>query len=320
MGGYAAKAFLSMLRSSQRMPGRSWKVELVKRILRLYFEQAATKPAAWSRAQLDKVPVSKKLLRRVQTQTTKIAGLNCLEVVPENVSRDLLIVYLHGGAYVTGSPRSYRGLLAQISLACKSRVIAPDYRLSPEHTFPAAQDDCVSVVSELLGQSMENNLILMGDSAGGGLAISTALALGDRAATRVPDALVLISPWVEPTASAGTMQSNDANDIFSKDYLDRSFSVHMQDGDLFDTRVNFRNADLLNLPPCYIQWGSGELFHDQIKAFVQRAKEQGVEVETDAFAAQFHVFQAMSPWLKEATRAIDKIAQYCVRISQTKQA
>lgn len=313
MGGFAIRAFLSMFRSSKRMPGRSWKTEWVRRTLRLLFEQASERSVAWSRAQLDNVPVSRKLMRSVQTKQLELSGVRCLQVIPKQVATDGLIVYLHGGAYVTGSPRSYLPLLGQIALDCRSRIIAPNYRLSPEHPFPAAQEDCVSVVSELCESAEEATFIVMGDSAGGGLAISTALAMQDNM-PRKPDALVLISPWVEPTAAGGTMLSNDANDIFSKPFLDQCYAAHMQGADLHDSRVNFSNADVAGLPPCYVQWGDGELFHDQINSFVQRALAQGVQIEKDVFVAQFHVFQAMVPLLEESAPAIGKIADFCSRI------
>lgn len=322
---FAAKTLASMLSNCSRMPGRSWSTEYFARLNRAIIDEAAVQPISWSRELGDSIKIPHAALKQVDFETIEVAGVSCLQVSPQQLDDARIVVYLHGGAYITGSPTSYKTLAARIAVASKTRVIVPDYRLSPEHAFPAAQDDCVAVVEYVRQAYPEAVLVVVGDSAGGALAVNTALCLaGNRSEQAVDEepttadiqALVLISPWVEPTSDTGSMRTNDLNDIFSRAFLAQSYRAHMQEANLFDVRSNYLNADLSVLPPTYIQVAGGELFLDQVSQFSERARSQGAPVELEVFPAQFHVFQQLGPTLKDAGLAINKIADFIATIAR----
>ena len=312
------KVLFSMLVSPRRMPGRTWGTEFFRRFLRNMFEAGSTRPVEWIRERLAHSPIKVSALKKVTLEWQEVAGLNSLIIRPngqEDPQR--VIAYLHGGGYVAGSPNGYQGMLAQIALAADALIIAPDYSLSPEHPFPKAQDECAQLVRYLRERYADLPLIVAGDSAGGGLTISTGLTAVAEHWPQQPDALILISPWVEPTADSGTIHSNEPYDIFSKPFLDRSYGAHIGEGDPQNTRTNFKNADLTGLPKTYIQVAGGELLLDQINDFAERAKAQGVDIINEVYPTQFHVFQVVSPILADAREAVQKMADFVLGISRS---
>ncbi len=300
--------WLSMLFNRKRMAGRSWNTEFTTRIVKRLFRSGQGKPEGWLTNQLEKLPVAKSLLAKVDISKQKIAGINCLEVVPKSasVNQNKTIVYLHGGGYVMGSPTSYQGLLSQLAHATGCTVLAPDYRLSPKRPFPAAQNDCLLVVKAM--QQEQPNLIVMGDSAGGALAITSCLELAEQ--DHGVAGLVLISPWVEPTANDGSMLSNLENDVFDESFLAKAYAMHLQGADPENHQTNFKHVDLSGLPNTYIQAGAGEIFIDQINDFNERASAQANAVSMDIFEAMPHVFQMLVPGDPESRRALKKIAEF----------
>ncbi|NND82097.1 MAG: alpha/beta hydrolase [Gammaproteobacteria bacterium] len=281
--------------------------------MRGFFDEAMRRPPEWAQRQMAKLPIDRKLLSQVNQAAIQIAGVHCIEVTPKNSTSNSTVVYLHGGAYVMGSPASYSAFTAQLAVACGARMVVPDYRLSPAHRFPAAQEDCLAVTRELLATGT-HEIILMGDSAGGALAANTALALQPTPSIK---GLVLLSPWVEPTASGGTMISNDAHDVFSKTFLDQCFAMHIGEADAQDPRVNLVCAELAGLPKTYVQSGGAELFHDQIAEFAERAKHAGADLSWDVYPPQFHVFQALAAGDPDGVRAIDQIAEFVIPLGRT---
>lgn len=304
-----------MLRSGQRMKGRTWLTELCARVVRQMFSDGSSQGAGYLRAVMDGAGSSVSPKMQVTIAQRDIAGIRCLMTMPSNSQPSApVFIYFHGGGFVAGSPEGFQNLLSLIAEQSKAVVIAADYRLSPEQVFPAAQDDCLAVSLQILAEYPNQRVLLGGDSAGGNLAISTALSLSELAsqnsASRSADGLVLVSPWVEPTAKGGSIISNQSNDIFEPAFLHKSYSDHMGQADLFDPRVNFINADLSPLPKTYIQSGGGEQFIDQIRAFESRAQSMGVDIELDVYDTQFHDFQTLWPVLKEAKLATIKLAKF----------
>lgn len=295
-----------MLRSSKRIAGRSWMTEFINRVFQRVFQDPANTNIPRLRKIIDRASGSHPSMRKVQFQSLDIAQVPCLSVSPSE-NTDTLIIYLHGGGYVFGSPNGYKALLAQLAINSNATVIAVDYRLAPEHPYPAPQQDCLKVAQTLIAQANQTKTIIAGDSAGGALSITTALSLAKQ--NTPADACVLISPWVDPIADTGSMQSNLNNDFLTPPFLKLGVESLMGDQPPSD-QVRFNNTDLSSLPPTLIQSGTGELFYDQIDQFAQRAADAGVQIEYQPTDAQFHVFQLMSPILKDARNAVSEIGRF----------
>lgn len=304
------KNTMTMIGSSTRMSGRSWLTELVVRTARSLFTKGQQKGLPWLRQAIDKSAGYHPALAKVSSNSRDIAGVPCMLVSPkEGATSDTVIVYFHGGGYVAGSPRGHKTILAQLALNTKGLIVAPGYRLAPEHRFPAPQDDCLAVASLVLKTYDQKKVTLAGDSAGGALAIATALKLA-KGEARQADNLVLISPWVDPTATDGSIITNEKNDFLSAEFLQVSLEHLMQGQDLDNDQINFLNTPLASLPKTLVQCGKGEMFYDQIVEFCERAKVQGVDLEFQPYRAQFHVFHVFSALLKDAEDALSKIAMF----------
>lgn len=309
------KNAFSMIGSSARMPGRSWLTELCVRAAKDVFEKGQDRGLPWLRAAMNKSGGYHPVLSKVSFHQRDIAGVPCTMISPKNgATSDKVVVYFHGGGYVAGSPSSHKTILAQIAFDTQGLVLAPDYRLAPENPFPAPQEDCLAVATLALNTYNDKKITLAGDSAGGALAISTALELSkNNGLENRPDGLVLISPWVDPTATDGSIHRNEHNDFLSRDFLELCFEQLIQDSDDSDPRINFSSVPLVDLPKTLVQYGSGEIFADQIVEFCQRAESEGVEIEVQSYRAQFHVFQLFSAILKDAEVALRQISSFIKR-------
>jgi len=303
------KTIPSMLTSSQRPQGRSWFSELAVRSTRNLFIESTQHDVAWLRKQVNKVPYNP-IFSKVSFSTRELAGVPCMLLSPKaGASSDNVVVYLHGGGYVAGSPTSHKSILAEIAIATQGLVIAPDYRLSPEHRFPIPQDDCLNVARLVLKTYGDKRVTLAGDSAGGALAIATAQSIANDTSMKI-DKLVLLSPWVEPTAVGGSIKTNEKVDYLIGSFLGESFSELVDEQDFYNERVNFANADLSNLPQTLIHYGGSELFVDQIVKFAERAEQAGVDLTLKEFAAQCHVFQLFSVISSDAKNAMTEISEF----------
>ncbi len=277
----------------------------MKRLL----ERGQGQPLAVMRKQTEQLGAYGKNLKNVNFQEVKIAGINCLSVSPKaNLDSRRIVVYLHGGGYVTGSPKGYQSLICDIAVSAGCDVIAPDYRLAPEAPFPAPQDDCLAMVKQCLRRYADKKVIIAGDSAGGGLAIAAVLSLAEE--SLAPHSLVLISPWVDPTKEDGSMITNADHDFLTAPFAKKSFEALMQGQDAKNSRVNFSEIDLSVLPKSLIQYGSAELFYDQISEFSDRAKAQGVPLTVECYPDQCHDFQLFTPVSQTARTAIQRIGQF----------
>ena len=231
-------------------------------------------------------------------------------VKPQNVRNDKVLVYLHGGAYVFCSPRSHRHLVAALSEATNATAFALDYRLAPEHPFPAAIEDSVAVYRWLLDQGFApNRIFIAGDSAGGGLTIATMLSLRD-AGLPLPAAGICLSPWVDLTL-AGASYSANADAISTRDRLAGYVKLYLSDGkDVRHPLVSPIFADLKGLPPLLIQVGAAEPFYDDSISLEATAKACGVESTLEIWPDMIHVWHYFHPMLTEGRQAIARIGEF----------
>ncbi|HEY8375440.1 MAG TPA: alpha/beta hydrolase, partial [Nannocystis sp.] len=225
---------------------------------------------------------------------------------------DRVLLYLHGGGYVAGSPATHRALTAALSRAAGVRVFALDYRLAPEHPFPAALDDAVAAYTWLLEQGFSaRSMAIGGDSAGGGLTTATLVRLRDGGAPALPAAAFMLSPWVDLEGTGESVRTRAALDPMIVGDLAAFGRYYVgPDGDLRHPLCSPIYADLRGLPPLLIQVGTREVLHDDAVRLAERVRAAQGRVELDVWDDMVHVFQAFTNLLPEARRAVDKIGRF----------
>ncbi len=221
------------------------------------------------------------------------------------------LVYLHGGAYFTGSPQSYRPITGAFARAGFD-VVAPIYRLAPQHPFPAALDDVVAAYSKLAAREA-GPLVVAGDSAGGGLALALMISLRDRGAP-LPRAAALFSPWTDLAATGASVRDNDERDpIFTRRALKRAARQYLGKASARDPLASPLYADLRGLPPLLIHVGADELLLDDARRLAERAGAAGSPVELKIWPLAPHGWQLGNAFMPEARRSIAEAAQFLAR-------
>src|SRR5262247_1955032 len=219
---------------------------------------------------------------------------------PPSAAPGRLVLYLHGGGYVIGSPRSHRHLAAAIATAAGASALLLEYRCAPEAPFPAAVDDAVAAYRWLLDQGTSaSGLVIAGDSAGGGRTVATLVALRD-AGVPLPAAGVCISPWVDLTCSGASYVTKDATDpIVKKPGVEQMAQAYVRGGDRKAPLVSPLFADLRGLPPLLIHVGSEEVLLDDAVQLAERARAAGVAVTIEVWEPMVHVWHWFLPMLDE---------------------
>ena len=245
----------------------------------------------------------------VAIRQTTIADVPSMELTPRNASATGLLLYLHGGAYVMGSPGTHRNLVSNIAAKVGIKAVMPDYRLAPEHRFPAAVDDATSVYGALLEEGIDpNTIIVAGDSAGGGLTMGLLISLRD-AGVALPAGACLLSPWLDLTASGESMETRRYLDPwFCKE--DVAFVAHYYSDEeqLTDPRVSPVFADVSGLPPICIQVGDHEVLLSDSTRLADSLRAAGGQVDIEVFDQMWHVFQVFHPVMPESRAAISDLA------------
>ena len=221
----------------------------------------------------------------------------------DGVRSDAAIVYLHGGGYTMGSLDSHRGLVANLSRAAGTRALSVDYGLAPENPFPQAVEDAVNAVQFVHAQGIAaNRIVVAGDSAGGGLTAATLIALRDRGID-MPAAGVLISPWLDLTQSAATMETHAAIDpMVSATLLDQCSKAYLKGQDAKDPLASPLFADLTGLPPLLIHVGTAEVLLDDARRFDAAARKAGVDSTLEEWPDMIHVWHTFAGMLPEGSR------------------
>ncbi|HEX4879524.1 MAG TPA: alpha/beta hydrolase [Limnobacter sp.] len=252
--------------------------------------------------------------RECEVSVTCMDGVRVTEVVTNNPHPEHVVVLMHGGAFFAGSAATHVAFAAEIAVRANARVVLPDYRLAPEHTFPAAQEDGLSVVRALLAQGVSPaELCFCGDSAGAAIALGMALALKE-AGMAQPASLVLISPFVDLRLQAPSVRANSKLDpMLSYTPLMRGAQSYCGQIPLGDARVSPLFADLRELAPMLIQCGSDEILLDDALALTHAAKSAGLVVESEVYQGMWHDFQLFAPWIDAADKALWAIAEFIRR-------
>jgi epsilon-lactone hydrolase len=240
-----------------------------------------------------------------------LGGIPGIEIsVPES-SDDAAILYFHGGVFALGSARASAGLGAMLARQGRARVVSIDYRLAPEHPFPAPPDDALASYEGLLGTGVDpERIAFFGESAGGALALGTLVAARD-AGQPQPAAAVLYSPWLDMTLTGESMKTKAAVDfVLAPDRLAGNVADYAPGADPADAAVSPLFADLHGIAPLLIQCGSDEVLLDDATRLGVAAAAADVAVQLDVTPKVAHVFQASAPELEEATAALTRTGAF----------
>lgn len=256
-------------------------------------------------ARLDVLP------REARFQRQVVGEVVCEWMEMPRVARDRVFMLLHGGGFNAGSYRTHRKLAASLSRASHMRVLTPDYRLAPEHPFPSGVKDVLQVYGWLIEQGFApDNIVVGGDSAGGGLALVMLLALRE-AGAQLPFAAVLMSPWVDLTLSSASLRSNRKFDpVCSLEDLQEAAAWYAGNVDPATPMISPVFADLSGMPPMLIQATSDEMLADDSRQLAQRAASCGVVATLRLYDGLWHAFHHGGMEIPESRQAIDEIGSY----------
>lgn len=262
---------------------------------RIGFAQALTRPAPDD----------------VTTRRTVVGGRPALELEPAGDLRRGRLLYFHGGGYVVGSPDTHAGLVGELARRTRVRATSVDYRLAPEHSFPAPVDDGLAAYRALLEDGTDpSELVVAGDSAGGGLAIALLVAARDLGLPQ-PAAVAVLSPWTDLTLSGESIRSKEeADPIFTAEDLRWYADHYLGDRDRAEPLASPLFADLTGLPALLVQAGAHEVLLDDAVRLARRAGADDVDVTLEIRSGVPHVYQHHYGRLEEADAALDGMAGF----------
>ncbi len=268
-------------------------------------------PIEQRRAAMEAVTVMFPVPDDVTGEPVDAGGIPAEWIAAPSTDAERVIYYLHGGGYAMGSINSHREMISRLSRASGARALASDYRLSPEHPFPAAVEDATTAYRWLLSTGVDPaRIVIAGDSAGGGLTVATLVSLRD-AGDPLPAAAVCLSPWVDMEATGDSMTTKAEADpmITHKDVLEGA-QAYLNGADPRTPLAAPLYADLTGLPPLLIQVGTAEVLLDDSTRLAERARSAGVDVTLEPWDDMIHVWQTMAAILPEAQQAIDRIGEF----------
>lgn len=238
-------------------------------------------------------------------------GVPCEWIDAPQARPDHVFVFIHGGAYFRGSVAASRATAANIGAATRARALSVEYRLAPEHVFPAAVDDCLSTYRWLVESGFDAARIAVGGiSAGGGLTLALMLGARERG-WELPGAAVLLSAWTDLTQNGASFETNAGVDpSVSKMYLDRFAAIYLAGTDPHEPLASPLYGNLFGLPPMLVQVGSIETMLDDSTALAERARTAGVDVTLECWEGVFHAWHESAHVLPEARQAIARIGEF----------
>jgi acetyl esterase/lipase len=308
-----AKAFPQVVRSrrtGRRHPRWSLFFETLRLALRNYASWTHSLDWKGQREAWDSLALPKAFFRHTRIEALVANGVPCESFGPHAAPSSRVLLYLHGGSYIYGSTTSHRELLVNLAEACGAKVFAPNYRLAPEHPFPAALEDAVTVYRWLLDQGVSpKNVVIAGDSAGAGLSVATLLSLRDQQYA-LPAAAALLCPWVNLAERGASWDSNACYDWTDPAQFDLWVAAYAGEKNASSPLVSPALADLRGLPPLLIQLGGLEMVFDQAMAFAEQAKSAGVPTTLHVYDDMIHVWQTFGAVCPEAGLAIQEIAAF----------
>ena len=292
---------------------------LVRAVTSVYFdlidaERVDVKP---SRRRLDLLGKLVPSASGVAIEKTEVAGIEAEWLRPADAVEGKVLLYLHGGAYVLGSTDSHRHLVSHLARAGRVAALQPNYRLAPEDKFPAAIEDAVAVFDALLADGYAaDDILVAGDSAGGGLAVAMMLSLRDRGGP-LPRAAFLLSPWLDLSASGESMQSREDHDPwFSAEDIPVVAAYYCEPEQVTNPLVSPVYADVEGLPPMVIQVGDDEILLSDATRLADKLTAAGIDAEIDVFHEMWHVFQAFLLIVPESRDAVARMGEAIRKVAE----
>jgi epsilon-lactone hydrolase len=285
-------------------------LQMAKDALKALTESGAKTPQEL-RVVFEKVAASSPIPPDIKSEKVNAGGVEAEWISAPNSAADRAVLYVHGGGYVIGSINTHRDLMGRIARASGARVLGRNYRLAPEHPFPAAVDDSVAAYRWMLTQGLKpSRIAVAGDSAGGGLAVAALVAIRD-AKLPVPGAGVCMSPWVDMEGIGESMKTRAAADpAVQREGLVAMGAVYLAGKDPRSPLAAPLYADLKGLPPLLIQVGDAEVLLDDSTRLADRAKAAGVSTKLEVWPEMIHVWQLFASFLPEGQQAVDGIGGF----------
>lgn len=293
----------------------SWTAEVIRLALRPFLRgtSPASAPGITAAARKQSSGFERWVLpppRRMQTVETEFAGVAASIVWQTGMDGNRQVLFLHGGGYAAGSPGLYRHITWRFAEAAGGRVVTPDYRLAPEHPFPAALDDARTAWLGCLASGADpRRSAFVGDSAGGGLALALALRLRDEGGP-LPGAIAVISPWTDLAITGESCSPGCSDPMLRADDLASIAADYLAGTDPRTPYVSPLYGDLQGLPPTLIQVGSDEILVDDSVRMENRMGAAGCDVTLEVWPRMPHVWHALAPLLPEARNAIARVGTF----------
>jgi monoterpene epsilon-lactone hydrolase len=292
-----------------RLPGWNWYMEFVTDLLKHQLRTAfRMRDITAGRRYLDALVIKSAATAEVtfgKIEDAKLRGFWC---TPSSGVIRATMLFLHGGGY-SFYPKAYAGFIASVTRATKSRIFALDYRLAPEHCFPAQLEDALNAYRWMLDQGhAPDRLVLAGDSAGGNLAIALMLSARELKLP-LPTLAILLSPGVATDSDEGSMVDNEKFDYLDHRMVRQWAEWFCDSSQWTNPMVTPVNADLQGLPPLYIQAGGAEVLRDPIEAFAVRARQHGTDVTLEISENMVHDFQLFGDKAPQSAVALRRIGE-----------
>jgi acetyl esterase/lipase len=282
-------------------------------VLRIISERVSkeAQPVEKMRAEFEANAKMFRVAEDIRCQSLLIGELRAEWVSPPEAADDRVLLYLHGGGYVMGSIDTHREMVSRISRAATARGLIVEYRLAPEHLYPAAVEDAISSYIWLLGEACNpRRTVIAGDSAGAGLTMATLVSLRDKGYP-LPAASVCLSPWVDLEGMGESMVTKaDVDPIIQREGILFMARAYLGGTDPRTPLAAPLYAGLKGLPPMLIQVGTSEILLEDAKRLASRAKEADVEVILEIWDEMFHVWHFFASLLPEGREAIDHIGRF----------
>lgn len=314
LAGLMTEAWWETLRARRRQgplrPGWSFAFELVIRFLRRDQVEMSSWAPARMRADLEARRYPSAMARRCSRREESVGGVGGEWFEPPGAPADAALVYVHGGSFLVGSTRTHADVIARYALATGLRTFAPNYRLAPEHPYPAAAEDVLAVHRALVASGLSpSRLAVAGESAGANLVVKLLLDLRD-ADEPPPAAAVAVSGWFDLTGAQPSMRSHEAFDFGTRAMLLTQARHAAGSLPLDHPSLSLVNADLRAIGPLLVQAGTAEMLFDEGRLLYERAKEAGADVRFDPMPEMPHAAPLLAVVSEEGVRAIGRGARF----------